>query len=129
MSQLDPRLKDFRNFLYIVWKHLNLPDPTPLQYDIAQRMETGPDRQIVEAFRGVGKSWIASAFVCHQLLINPTKNILVVSASKNRASDFTTFTLRLINEIPILQHLVPREEQRNSKESFDVGPALSLIHI
>jgi hypothetical protein len=86
-------------------------------------METGPDRQIVEAFRGVGKSWIASAFVCHQLLINPTKNILVVSASKNRASDFTTFTLRLINEIPILQHLVPREEQRNSKESFDVGPA------
>jgi len=123
MSQLDPRLKDFRNFLYIVWKHLNLPDPTPLQYDIAQRMETGPDRQIVEAFRGVGKSWIASAFVCHQLLINPTKNILVVSASKNRASDFTTFTLRLINEIPILQHLVPREEQRNSKESFDVGPA------
>jgi hypothetical protein len=123
MNQIDPRLKDFRNFLYIVWKHLNLPDPTPLQYDIAQRMEVGPDRQIVEAFRGVGKSWIASAFVCHQLLVDPTKNILVVSASKNRASDFTTFTLRLINEIPVLNHLVPREEQRNSKESFDVGPA------
>ena len=121
--QVDPRLKDFRNFLYIVWKHLNLPDPTSLQYDIAQRMESGPDRQIVEAFRGVGKSWIASAFVCHQLLLDPTKNILVVSASKNRASDFTTFTLRLINEIPFLQHLVPRDEQRNSKESFDVGPA------
>ena len=121
--ELDPRLKDFRNFLYIVWKHLNLPDPTQLQYDIAKRMETGPDRQIVEAFRGVGKSWIASAFVCHQLLVDPSKNILVVSASKNRASDFTTFTLRLINEIPVLNHLVPREEQRNSKESFDVGPA------
>ena len=123
MDQIDPRLKDFRNFLYIVWKHLNLPDPTPLQYDIAKRMEGGPDRQIVEAFRGVGKSWIASAFVCHQLLVDPTKNILVVSASKNRASDFTTFTLRLINEIPVLNHLIPREEQRNSKESFDVGPA------
>lgn len=123
MNQIDPRLKDFRNFLYIVWKHLNLPDPTPLQYDIAKRMEGGPDRQIVEAFRGVGKSWIASAFVCHQLLVDPTKNILVVSASKNRASDFTTFTLRLINEIPVLNHLVPGEEQRNSKESFDVRPA------
>jgi len=123
MQSIDPRLKDFRNFLYIVWKHLNLPDPTPLQYDIAKRMEVGPDRQIVEAFRGVGKSWIASAFVCHGLLMDPTKNFLVVSASKNRASDFTTFTLRLINEIPVLQHLVPRDEQRNSKESFDVGPA------
>lgn len=121
--QFDARLRDFRNFLYLVWNHLNLPAPTGLQYDIAQRMESGPDRQIIEAFRGVGKSWIASAFVCHQLLLDPTKNILVVSASKNRASDFTTFTLRLINEIPILQHLIPREEQRNSKESFDVGPA------
>jgi len=116
-------LADFRNFLYIVWKHLNLPDPTPLQYDIAERMEKGPSRQVVEAFRGVGKSWIASAFVCHRLLLKPDINILVVSASKNRASDFTTFTLRLINEIPILKHLIPRDEQRNSKESFDVGPA------
>lgn len=120
---LDPRLRDFRNFLYLVWKHLNLPDPSKLQYDIAERLSSGPDRQIVEAFRGVGKSWITSAFVCHQLLLDPTKNILVVSASKGRSSDFTTFTLRLINEIPILQHLKPKEEQRNSKESFDVGPA------
>ena len=116
-------MADFRNFLYIVWKHLNLPDPTPLQYDIAERMEKGPSRQVVEAFRGVGKSWIASAFVCHRLLLKPDINILVVSASKNRASDFTTFTLRLINEIPILKHLIPRDEQRNSKESFDIGPA------
>lgn len=122
-NSIDPRLADFRNFLYIVWKHLNLPDPTPLQYDIAERMEKGPSRQVVEAFRGVGKSWIASAFVCHRLLLKPDINILVVSASKNRASDFTTFTLRLINEIPILKHLIPRDEQRNSKESFDVGPA------
>ena len=122
-NSIDPRLADFRNFLFIVWKHLNLPDPTPLQYDIAERMEKGPTRQVVEAFRGVGKSWIASAFVCHRLLMKPDINILVVSASKNRASDFTTFTLRLINEIPILKHLIPRDEQRNSKESFDVGPA------
>ena len=122
-NSIDPRLADFRNFLFIVWKHLNLPDPTPLQYDIAERMEKGPTRQVVEAFRGVGKSWIASAFVCHRLLMKPDINILVVSASKNRASDFTTFTLRLINEIPILKHLIPQDEQRNSKESFDVGPA------
>lgn len=122
-NSIDPRLADFRNFLFIVWKHLNLPDPTLLQYDIAERMEKGPTRQVVEAFRGVGKSWIASAFVCHRLLLKPDINILVVSASKNRASDFTTFTLRLINEIPILKHLIPRDEQRNSKESFDVGPA------
>jgi Holliday junction resolvasome RuvABC endonuclease subunit len=75
------------------------------------------------AFRGVGKSWITSAFVVHQLLLNPSKNILVVSASKNRSDDFSTFTLRIIQEIPILQGLKPSENQRFSKIAFDVGPA------
>jgi hypothetical protein len=121
--QIDARLKDFRNFLYIVWKHLNLPDPTPIQYDIATSIQNGPKRQVIEAFRGVGKSWITSAFVVHQLLLDPTLNFLVVSASKNRADDFSTFTLRLIQEIPILQHLIPGETQRSSKIAFDVGPA------
>jgi len=121
--EIPPKLKDFRNFLYLVWKHLNLPDPTPLQYDIAEYLQHGPKRSVIMAFRGVGKSWITSAFVVHQLLLNPSKNILVVSASKNRSDDFSTFTLRIIQEIPILQGLKPSENQRFSKIAFDVGPA------
>ncbi len=120
---LDPRLKDFRNFLFLVWDHLGLPEPTQVQYDIADYIQNGPKRRCVMAFRGVGKSWITSAFVVHQLLLDPTKNILVVSASKQRADDFSTFTLRLIDEMPLLQHLKPHDSQRNSKVSFDVGPA------
>ena len=119
----DPRLQDFRNFLFLCWEHLGLPDPTPVQYDIADYIQNGPKRRCVMAFRGVGKSWITSAFVVHQLLLDPTKNILVVSASKQRADDFSTFTLRLIDEMPLLQHLKPHENQRNSKIAFDVGPA------
>jgi len=107
----------------MVWKHLGLPNPTPVQYDIAKYIQTGPRRSVVEAFRGVGKSYVTSAFVCHQLLLDPTKNILVVSASKQRADDFSTFTLRLIEDMPILAHLRPKENQRYSKISFDVGPA------
>ena len=57
----------------------------------------------------------------HQLLINPELKVLVVSASKTRSDDFSTFTQRLIHEMPILNHLKPREEQRASKISFDVG--------
>ena len=121
--EIPPKLRDFRNFLYLVWKHLNLPDPTPLQYDIAEYLQHGPKRSVIMAFRGVGKSWITSAFVVHQLLLNPSKNILVVSASKNRSDDFSTFTLRIIQEIPILQGLKPSENQRFSKIAFDVGPA------
>ena len=116
-------VRDFRNFLYLVWKHLGLPDPTATQYDIAGYVDDGPRRCCIQAFRGVGKSWITSAYVCHQLLLNPAMNILVVSASKTRSDDFSTFTLRLINEMPILKHLIPKDEQRSSKIAFDVGPA------
>jgi len=107
----------------MAWDHLNLPDPTPIQYDIADYIQNGPKRRVVQAFRGVGKSWVTSAYVCHQLMLDPTKNILVVSASKQRADDFSTFTLRLITEMPVLKHLKPTESQRNSKIAFDVGPA------
>ena len=120
---MDKRIKNFKNFLYLCWKHLNLPNPTPVQYDIADYLQCDEKRIVIEAFRGVGKSWITSAFVCHQLLLNPQKNILVVSASKTRADDFSTFTQRLIGEMPMLQHLIPRDNQRHSKVSFDVAPA------
>lgn len=123
MDQIDPRLRDFRNFLYLVWQHLALPEPTPIQYDLAAYLQNGPKRCVIQAFRGVGKSFVTSAFVIHQLLLDPSKNILVVSSSKQRADDFTTFTLRLIEGMEILAHLRPREDQRKSKIAFDVGPA------
>jgi len=117
-------IKDFRNFLFVVWEHLGLPEPTPVQYDIANYLQDEDEKRIViEAFRGVGKSYITSAYACHQLLLNPEVKILVVSASKIRADDFSTFTMRLITEMPLLQHLMPKGSQRQSKISFDVGPA------
>ena len=118
----DP-LSDFRKFLFVIWKHLNLPDPTPVQYDIAYNLQHGDKRMIIEAFRGVGKSWVTSAYVVWLLYMKPQLNILVVSASKSRSDDFTTFTLRLINEIKDLAHLRPKPDQRQSKITFDVASA------
>ena len=122
-NQLDHIKEDFRNFLYIAWKHLALPDPTPIQYDIAEYLQHGPKRLIIQAFRGVGKSWITSAFVVWKLLVDPQLKFLVISASKQRADDFSTFTKRIIHEMPILQHLRAREDQRNSNVAFDVAPS------
>ena len=124
-QKLQSKLTDFRNFLYTTWKFLRLPEPTPIQYSIADYLQHGSQRQIVCAFRGAGKSWITSSFVLWKLLLDPQLNILVVSASKNRADDFSTFCLRLLHEMPILQHLYPRDTQRQSKISFDVSPALA----
>uniref|UniRef100_UPI0040476A38 phage terminase large subunit n=1 Tax=Shewanella sp. TaxID=50422 RepID=UPI0040476A38 len=123
MTDVPEQLKDFRNFTYLVWKHLGLPEPTPVQYDIAEYLQNSPKRCIIEAFRGVGKSYITAAYVVHQLLLNPQLKFMVVSASKARADDFSTFTQRIIMELPICQHLVAKDGQRWSKIAFDVAPA------
>ena len=115
--------EDFRYFLIMTWKHLMLPDPTPVQYDIADYLQHGARRFVIMAFRGVGKSWITSAYVCWLLLRDNQYKIMVVSASKERADQFSTFTLRLVQEMPILQHLSPQNHQRQSKIAFDVGPS------
>lgn len=120
---IPDELKDFRNFMYLVWKHLALPDPTPVQYDIADYLQNAPRRTIIEAFRGVGKSYITAAFVVHQLLLDPELKFMVVSASKARADDFSTFAQRLIMELPMCSHLIAKDHQRWSKIAFDVGPA------
>ena len=110
MQPLPEKLQDFRYFLIITWRHLNLPDPTPVQYDIADYLQSDEKRIVIEAFRGAGKSYITSAYACHQLYLNPEVKILVVSASKIRADDFSTFTMRLIQEMPLLQHLIPKPQ-------------------
>ena len=121
----EPFDKDFRYFLVVVWRHLQLPDPTPVQLDIAEYMQQGPKRRIVEAFRGVGKSWMAAAYTLWLLRNDPQKKIMVVSASKVRADDFAQFCLRLIREMPLLQCLDPdRDDQRSASNRFDVRPAI-----
>lgn len=115
--------EDFKVFLHLVWSHLGLPKPTPIQLDIADYLQHGARRKIIMAFRGVGKSYITSAFVCWCLLRNPDEAIMVVSASKQRADDFSTFTKRLIAEMDLLRHLQAKPGQRDSNVAFDVGPA------
>ena len=123
MQPLPKKLHDFRYFLIITWRHLNLPDPTPVQLEIAEYLQHGERRKIIQGFRGVGKSWITSTYVVWRLRMNPQLKFLVVSASKDRADNFSTFTMRLINEMPLLSPLIPQDHQRNSKISFDVAPS------
>lgn len=123
-QEFDRKLReDFVFFLVFIWSHLNLPAPTWIQRDIGHYLQYGPERLIIMAFRGVGKSFVTSAFVLWLLYRNPQLKIMVVSASKERADSFSTFTRRLIDEVPILRFLAPKGEQRDSKIAFDVGPA------
>lgn len=116
--------EDFRYFLTAVWTHLSLPAPTRAQLCIAEYLQNGPKRLQIQAFRGVGKSWITAAFVLWTLFNDPDKKIMVVSASKDRADSFSIFCQRLILEVPWMAQLKPKnDDQRWSRISFDVGPA------
>ena len=78
---------------------------------------------MIEALRGIGKSWITIAYCAWLLYCDPQHRILVVSASGKHATDFTTMLLGLIDEMELLAFLRPGPHQRSSKTSFDVGPA------
>lgn len=119
----DPLKEDFRNFLFAIWQHLQLPAPTLVQYDIANYLQHGPRRMVIEAFRGVGKSWITAAFVLWLIYRDHNHRVFVLSANADRAAAFTTFVLRLIHEVPFLVHLKPLHNQRQSTLAFDVGPS------
>ena len=125
IQELDKKIKqDFRVFLTLVWNELKLPRPTRAQLAIAEYLQHGPKRLQISAFRGVGKSWISAAFVLWTLYNDHDKKIMVISASKERADNFSIFCQKLILDIPWLGHLGPKtDDQRWSRISFDVGPA------
>jgi len=113
---------DFKLFLQALWEQLDLPSPTRAQYSIADYLQNGPKRLQIQAFRGVGKSWITGAFVLWTLFKDPEKKIMIISASKERADNMSIFLQKLIIETPWLNHLRPKaEDSRWSRISFDVN--------
>ena len=113
---------DFKLFLQALWEQLDLPQPTRAQYAIADYLQSGPKRLQIQAFRGVGKSWITGAFVLWTLFNDPEKKIMIISASKERADNMSIFLQKLIIETPWLKHLQPKaDDSRWSRISFDVN--------
>ena len=114
--------EDFKLFLQALWSQLELPYPTRAQYAIADYLQNGPKRLQIQAFRGVGKSWITGAFVLWTLFNDPERKIMIISASKERADNMSIFLQKLIIETPWLAHLRPKaDDSRWSRISFDVA--------
>ena len=127
-EQIAKAKEDFRVFIYMVWKMISLPDPTPIQYDIAHTLQNLPnDRFIIEGFRGVAKSFITCAYAVWTLWRDPQKKVEIVSASKDRADANAIFIKRIIYTLPFLAHLKARPDQRDQQNLFDVGTAVPDI--
>ena len=114
--------QDFKLFLQALWAELGLPSPTRAQYAIADYLQNGPKRLQVQAFRGVGKSWITGAFVLWTLFNDAERKVMIISASKERADNMSIFLQKLIIDTPWLKHLQPKsDDSRWSRISFDVN--------
>jgi len=121
-NTLSALQQDFKLFLQALWEQLDLPSPTRAQYSIADYLQHGPKRLQIQAFRGVGKSWITGAFVLWTLFNDNERKIMIISASKERADNMSIFLQKLIIETPWLKHLQPKsDDSRWSRISFDVA--------
>ena len=129
-------LNDFPTYLAYVYSNIGLPSPTPLQIRIATILNDNPKRLILEAARGTGKSWIIAIYSTWRILRNVEEKIIVLSASGPKAIEIATFMRRLFEEVPLLHHLRPGSESRDSVLSFDVAgckpaiaPSISALGI
>lgn len=88
---------------------------------MARYLQHGGPRLQLQMFRGCGKSWVTAAFVMWTLYVDRDKKVMVVSASKQRADDFSLFCQTCIISYPFLQHLDNSgKDNRWSRVSFDV---------
>lgn len=126
-ERLELLLYSFPDYLAYVYEHIDLPNPTPLQNRIAEIIGENPDRLILEAARGTGKSWITAIYTTWRLLRNLDEKVLIVSASGPKAIEIASFVRRLFIDVPLLNHLEPQSEDRDSVQAFDVHGCKTAI--
>lgn len=122
----DEELEDhFIVFYTYAFAHLGLPRPTRAQYEMALFISDreNPHRMLM-AMRGLSKSLTSQIYVVWRLLNDPNEHILVMSAGRTRAINYSQFVQKMIKILPITKHMTPRHNiERTSGESFDVAGA------
>ena len=121
MSQVS-----FPQFCTAVMRETRMVDEhgglTPVQAQICEYIEKGPKRRVISAFRGCGKSTLASMLVLYKLYNKPDEKILIISASMSRSEAMSAWVLKTIVDIPWLCHMQPNSHDgRYSRIAFDVG--------
>lgn len=127
-NDIDKAKKNFWAFVYIVWKSIGLPNPTPIQIDIAQFLQNPPsDRFIIQGFRGVAKSFLTCAYAVWRLWSDRDLKVLIISASSDRADANARFIKSIINTLPFLEDMKASKEQLDTQNLFSVGGAKADI--
>ena len=116
----DDLLVDFRNHLFMCMKYLGLGEPTPLQYLMADRLQSGGEEFQLQAGRGAGKSVLTSMFASWLLLRDPNHIIMVLSATAIKSTEFISMTRKILSLVPYMKHLEPGPNTADSAFGFNV---------
>ena len=123
----DPIKADFRNFVWMAWQALGLPEPAPIQYDVATYISEGPERRMIQAMRGFGKSYLTATYAAWRLYCDPDTTMLCLSATGNRSREFIRLTRQLVASLDVCAHMQPREGNRDGADRFDVGNRTNIV--
>lgn len=127
-QDIEKARQHFWAFVYIVWKSIGLPNPTPIQVDIAQYLQNPPsDRIVIQGFRGVAKSFLTCAYAVWRLWPNRDLKVLIISASRDRADDNARFIKSIIRTLPFLADMKADKSQLDTQNIFNVGGAQADI--
>lgn len=124
-SILDRVKADFSLFQDMLWQWRGFKPATTGQKILAHELQYGPSRQVISMGRGIGKSDSTKAYVLWRLLRNDDRDerIIIISATKPLAHQFSRFLLQTLRDCPFLQHLAPQGDQLQSTEMFDIAGA------
>jgi hypothetical protein len=117
-------INNFKEFYKYVFWWFNLPHPTRDQLAMAKYVSQLVNRQdplMLQAQRGLAKSLTTQILSTWMLLRNKEEVISVISATSSRAESFITFVKQILIRVPLVKHLAPTGENRQSSRKIDVN--------
>lgn len=114
-------LNDFKLFFRLMIRKIEKTEPTPLQYEMCDYLQDRTyDRRMIQGYRGFSKTYAVSAYVVWKLLKNQNYLFIIVSANTSLSSDIMKFIRRIIEELPICAHLIPKKGEEDNALRFSV---------
>ncbi len=120
--------KDFRTFLWFVWKESYGYTPHWIQMEFASLMQNGlGSNQILMAMRKFGKTMLDGTFIVWLLYRDPHFTVLVMSANLPRAQTITSTALAVIYACKYLDHMRPGPKCLDGSMAFEVGNKTRVV--
>lgn len=122
LEALQEHYSDFKDFLYDAMTELMGFDCTDIQLDIGDYLQDGPRYSMIQAQRSQAKSTIVAMYAVWELIHDPKKRILIISAGSDVAMEIANWVIQIIMNWDILEVMRPDRQHgdRSSAKAFDI---------